>query len=344
MEVLIKQKRTDGTVMAVIDGVVDGSSVVEAKNDRDLELKLMRSDDWKTINGAHVLIGKTGRILGGAGGKFTGKVFGKPFNKTKRLAKLKGVGTVAGGDALRKRKFDIGDSVLSGMDSRLRVATTGQLLALEKKFKVAGKSVGVSGEGNFAVTHRKNNEMASCKQPLAQPLWHTIVLSDKKFRNHASVVAEQRKNRDTGRNMPCSDANLAKYAVTSAYGRGLQNVLIATEMAKQGWSETNTAALYNVKGFNHYANLGDKARANMALKKPYYDIRRRVADQCRNEIIDIAKKRNKDFNLNANLSSVARKGPEEFFGEVFANSQLGRPNELGRAMNTWLKEKGLVNG
>lgn len=33
----------------------------------------------------------------------------------------------------------------------------------------------------------------------------------------------------------------------------------------------------------------------------------------------------------------------EFFAEVFANSQCGKPNILGKAMNTWLEDKGLVN-
>lgn len=341
MDILVKQKRADGTVMAVVDGVVNGSSVVEATSDSDLQLKL---DDWKTINGSHVLIGKTGRILSGAGGKFTGKVFGKPFNKTKRIVKLKSVHSAGSANALRKRKFDVGDETLNSMDTRLRAATVGHLLGLEKKFNVAGKSVSGSGEGMFSIRYGKNSELASCKQPLTNPLYHAITLSDKKFNKHSSVVAEQRKNRDAGYNMPCSDANLAKYAVTSAYGRALQNTIIAKEMGKQGWSEMDTTALFNRRGFEHYAELGDKARANMALKKPYYDVRRRVADQCRAEIVEIAKKRNKDFNLNANMSSVARKGSEEFFGEVFANSQLGKPNELGDAMNTWLRQKGLVNG
>lgn len=30
------------------------------------------------------------------------------------------------------------------------------------------------------------------------------------------------------------------------------------------------------------------------------------------------------------------------FAEVFVNSQLGNPNELGKAMNIWLEKKGMV--
>ena len=37
-----------------------------------------------------------------------------------------------------------------------------------------------------------------------------------------------------------------------------------------------------------------------------------------------------------------KKNKSEFLAEVFANSQLSKPNELGKAMNIWLNEKGLI--
>ncbi len=57
----------------------DESSVLEC--DDETLARILRTDDgWKTINGAHVLIGKAGRIKAGAGGKFNGKRFGMNFN------------------------------------------------------------------------------------------------------------------------------------------------------------------------------------------------------------------------------------------------------------------------
>ena len=80
--------------------------------------------------------------------------------------------------------------------------------------------------------------------------------------------------------------------------------------------------------------------------KWYKDRQAEVVDQCRKEIIAIAKKNNKNFKLKDNISKYGSKitlvGKEELFAEVFANSQLGAPNELGIAMQQWLVQKGLV--
>jgi hypothetical protein len=47
-------------------------------------------------------------------------------------------------------------------------------------------------------------------------------------------------------------------------------------------------------------------------------------------------------NISKYGSKITLVGKEEFFAEVFANSQLGAPNELGIAMQQWLVQKGLV--
>ena len=96
---LIRTKTPNGYMAVLKDGWrFDDSQIVEAPTLAELELKLAtaRFDDWKTINGAHVLIGKTGRILGGAGGVFTGKVFGQPFKGRKRVLKAQGKGRKKG--------------------------------------------------------------------------------------------------------------------------------------------------------------------------------------------------------------------------------------------------------
>ena len=42
------------------------------------------------------------------------------------------------------------------------------------------------------------------------------------------------------------------------------------------------------------------------------------------------------------MSNYGRSTPYEFFAEAFANSQCGEPNIIGKAMNIWLKEKGMM--
>lgn len=130
-----------------------------------------------------------------------------------------------------------------------------------------------------------------------------------------SIGAEYKKKLDTfietqkyaitsGWSMPilATDNNYVVYPIVHEYGHMIENLLISLERPQS---------------FDHYA-------------LQYYK-----------EIIGIAKANNPSFVLFDNLSEYGRTNYAEFFAEVFANSQLGAPNELGLAMQEWLKKKGL---
>ena len=60
-------------------------------------------------------------------------------------------------------------------------------------------------------------------------------------------------------------------------------------------------------------------------------------NKCVDEILKIAKEIDNDFNIRDNISTYSKENEAEFFAEVFANSQLGKPNILGKAMQIWLR-------
>ena len=88
--------------------------------------------------------------------------------------------------------------------------------------------------------------------------------------------------------------------------------------------------------------LSSTKKTRVKAYKWYSDVSKEVQDECFDEIIAIAKDNNPDFSLVDNISRYGKTDKCEFFAEVFANSQLGDPNELGKAMNIWLKKKGLM--
>lgn len=57
-------------------------------------------------------------------------------------------------------------------------------------------------------------------------------------------------------------------------------------------------------------------------------------------IRNIARRNNPQFDLMKNISEYGQSNEFEFFAEVFMNSQCGKPNELGVAMQEWLKQEG----
>lgn len=72
------------------------------------------------------------------------------------------------------------------------------------------------------------------------------------------------------------------------------------------------------------------------------DNKEKLYKEIKNEISEIAKKNHPEINVKDLISGYGMTNAKEFFAETFANSQCGAPNELGEAMNEWLKEKGLL--
>lgn len=147
------------------------------------------------------------------------------------------------------------------------------------------------------------------------------------------------KERDVAKHwfMPCSKDKLLVYIVTHEYGHMIQNELVKRAYEADGWKNDPAKAF----DFIDMTKKTTKARF-----KWYITRRNQVQTQCYNEIIAIAKtiaeKDGREFDLDKSLSRYGKTNKAEFFAEVFANSQCGEPNDLGKAMNMWLEAKGLV--
>lgn len=142
---------------------------------------------------------------------------------------------------------------------------------------------------------------------------------------------EQKEQIESGWFMPCNEDEYLIYTITHEYGHAIQNMLVFDEYEKSGWDKNNPLKFVN-----------PRARSNAMYYKWYTDKHDEVAKRCKQEIIDIAIKNNPQFDEEKFMSAYSHKNEEEFFAECFANSQLSKPNELGIAMNDWLKQKGLI--
>lgn len=106
--------------------------------------------------------------------------------------------------------------------------------------------------------------------------------------------------------MPCQTdkETLSRYVVTHEYGHMLENVISQQDMIGTIRTHRNNCMYY------------------------------------KQEIIKIARTLDKNFVLDDHLSEYGRKNEKEFFAECFADSQLGKPNTLGKAMLIWLERRG----
>lgn len=107
--------------------------------------------------------------------------------------------------------------------------------------------------------------------------------------------------------MPCDEKCYNIYAMTHEFGHTLEMKLYKK---------------YNPTGNNiGYAHFSDKVKM---------------------DIISIAKQKNNNFDYFSNISKYGDRNSKEFFAEVFANLECGKPNELGKAMKEYLKREGMI--
>ena len=225
--------------------------------------------------------------------------------------------------------FSSVESSFSKIDSDLAVSSTNQLQVLEQKFGCIHQSTGtICGVNDGKTT------VAYVSHTVTQPTNQNLSLCPSHYSSQQGLINSTKSAVQNGWSMPCAltDEELSIYTVTHEYGHILQNTLIQQEMVLKGWSPTDPRAFVDVT-----------KKTRPARFKWYYTTEKEVKDRCFDEIIDIAKQNNPNFSLSANLSDYGKSNKAEFFAEVFANSQLSKPNELGDAMNVWLKQKGLVH-
>lgn len=216
------------------------------------------------------------------------------------------------------------DSFVRNVDERLAIDCTKQLHNLEQTFGAVKKSTGsicsVSGG-------RATDAYVGAK--VTDPTNQNLSLCPIAFNSYKSNVAETLSQIESGYIMPALKENASIYTVTHEYGHMVQNTVIRKAMEDYGLEKLKASIDYSKK-------------TEKAIFKQYKKIWADTEKKCCAEILDIAKEANVNFKLGDNISRYGRTNYAEFFAEVFANSQLGAPNELGKAMLVWLERKGLV--
>ena len=133
----------------------------------------------------------------------------------------------------------------------------------------------------------------------------TLVLNRGNMGKIGEYVKAQREAQKSGYKMPTDGSvkSLARYTVTHEYGHMLQSAAYI-RATKKGYN----------KSLNEYSREVAKEITSNAAKK--YG------------------------GTQKDLSGYGRTNSYEVFAEAFANSQLGKPNAIGKATNDWLKKNG----
>jgi hypothetical protein len=147
-----------------------------------------------------------------------------------------------------------------------------------------------------------------------------------KFYKNPSVLEESEdRGRDTFFSMPFSDDYKRTYTITHEYGHILEAVISRGRVDMDALDE-KVKGLVNPSGSQ--------------IRNVYKKAEDKCAKDIFKEIVDIAKEDNPNLKISTTLSDYGKTNHYEAFAEIFANSQCGDPNELGKAMQKWLKKEG----
>ena len=257
------------------------------------------------------------------------------LNSNNNADKIKNISSVSNATNVVQAKEMLTDVIgfekvgytFNAVDDDLIISNTNQLLKLEKKFEVVRQS-------NSRIQSVSNGDaIAYVRSKIINPTEQELSLSPMYFFDKNELEKVQEEAVKSRWCMPCdmSSEELQVYAVTHEFGHMLQHILIKQKYEQNGWT------LATAKDF-----IDISKKTKDAKFKWYIECNKEVQEECFNEICEIARDNNDKFNLDENLSMYGKSDKSEFFAEVFANSQLSKPNELGKAMNIWLEKKGLI--
>ena len=218
-------------------------------------------------------------------------------------------------ESLKKMFTDVDDDKLLKLNETLVVDNVNQINALNARFKV------IKNNGSYFSVNSSKKAFAYARGGFRDGK-SELSISDKFYKKLDNYIAEETKAKKSFWCMPFDDSQLTIYTITHEYGHLLEAEISHNRFDFDNFKEKNSTF-------------------NLALQMKELDKEeKKQAKTIMGEIIGIAKENNADFDLEKNLSRYGRTNDFEAFAEIFANSQLGAPNELGIAMQQWLEKEG----
>lgn len=214
------------------------------------------------------------------------------------------------------------DSSLKNIDEKCLVCNAERLDYLINKFSAAQKYI---NENKFTFKAKNMKSIGSCSYNYSGSS-QTISLGINHYLSAESYIEQQKRRIESGFKMSVAEENLLNYTINHEFGHFIENIIIHN--------------MKESKGFAKVYQKASKANSSEKFKKiinKWYDKR---AYEIEKEIAKIAHSKDKRINVINYKKFVSRYGKQssqEFFAEIFANSQGGNPNILGEAMNDYLE-------
>lgn len=220
----------------------------------------------------------------------------------------------------------------SKIDNEIFEKSTMQIENLESRF-----NIGKSNDVSFGTKNMRNADGFVEYNPRNMKS-QKINICEGQNKSVDDVVSKQISRKNNGQIMPFADENASVYSVTHEYGHALQNSVVEKRI---DWGSLKTKEDKLWETMSSKATTPEQATKLKQNADGIYT--REIAKRKReinNEIFEEARKIDSSFDVQKYASKYGLTNESELFAEAFANSQLGKPNVLGQAMNKWLERQG----
>ena len=196
------------------------------------------------------------------------------------------------------------DNTLNKIDKDLLEKNVEQITKLAKKYNM--EEFFDTMDAIYMCVKRNSMASVGYNEDITQIF---INSSSEYFNSKEKLISTMKTSAEANWCMPCSDDKLDIYTMTHEFGHALEINIFKKE--------------YPFGGNNEFKLFCNKAK---------------------NDILMIAEKNNPKFDYFSVISGYGSKEnkPSEFFAEVFASMEIGKPNELTKAMKAYFKERGIL--
>lgn len=158
-----------------------------------------------------------------------------------------------------------------------------------------------------------------------------------RYKDYNELVDKMEESVKSNWHMPCDKKYYDVYTITHEYGHAIECKLIndynlthAEELQKI------TEKVEKYKTGNYDVKYAINQTQNITRKYT-----NKITHDIAQDILKIAHDIDPTFVLSEQISRYGKENSYEFFAECFANANCGKPNTLGKAMDQYLKERGV---
>ena len=234
-----------------------------------------------------------------------------------------------------KTTLSIKDNINDKIDSKLHSTTIDRLTELNKKYPSMDKFFKEKGT-------TISNELLGFSTNAQVKYDYDIKnvdfsLNNFRYKDYNELITKTGESIKSNWYMPCDKKYYDVYTITHEYGHAIECKLIndynlshAEELAKL------TEKVEKYKTGNYDVKYAISQTQNITRKYT-----NKITNDIAQDILKIAHDIDPNFVLSDYISKYGKTNNYEFFAECFANANCGKPNVLGKAMEQYLKERGV---